>query len=54
MIFRCCFIGSNISGKHVSFEKIVVGPRVSINSQNKKINVARPPDPTANKGDGVH
>jgi hypothetical protein len=49
--FRCCFTGSNILGKYVSFEKIVVRPRVSVSSQNKKIIVARPPDPTANKGD---
>jgi hypothetical protein len=44
-------MGSNILGKHVSFEKIVVGPRVSVSSQNKKIAAARPPDPTANKDD---
>jgi hypothetical protein len=44
-------MGSNILGNHVSFEKIVVGPRVSVSSQNKKITVARPPDPSANKGD---
>jgi hypothetical protein len=44
-------MGSNILGKHVSFKKIVVGPRVSVSSQNKKIAAARPPDPTANKGD---
>jgi hypothetical protein len=37
--------------KHVSFRKIVVGPRVSIISRNKKITAARPPDLTANKGD---
>jgi hypothetical protein len=29
----------------------VVGPRVSVSSQNKKIIVARPLDPTPNKGD---
>jgi hypothetical protein len=29
----------------------VVGPRVSVSSQNKKITAARPPDPTPNKGD---
>jgi hypothetical protein len=29
----------------------VAGPRVSTNSQNKKITAARPPDPTPNKGD---
>jgi hypothetical protein len=44
-------MGSNILGKHVSFKKIVVGPRVSVSSQNKKITTARPPDPTPNKGD---
>jgi hypothetical protein len=44
-------MGSNILGKHVSFEKIVAGPRVSGNSQNKKITAARPLDPTPNKGD---
>jgi hypothetical protein len=48
-------MGSNILGKHVSFEKIVAGPSVSvsisISSQNKKITIARPSDPTANKGD---
>jgi hypothetical protein len=44
-------MGSNILGKHISFKKIVVGPHVSISSQNKKITVARPPDPTPNKGD---
>jgi hypothetical protein len=27
------------------------GPRVSVNSQNKKITAARLPNPTANKGD---
>jgi hypothetical protein len=43
-------MGSNILGKHVSFEKIVVGQRVSVSSQNKKITTARPPDPTPNKG----
>jgi hypothetical protein len=48
---RCCFMVSNILGKHVSFENIVAGPRVSFSSQNAKINVARPPDPTANKDD---
>jgi hypothetical protein len=26
-------------------------PRVNVNSQNKKITDARPPDPTPNKGD---
>jgi hypothetical protein len=30
---------------------MVAGPHVSVSSQNKKITVARPPDPTANKGD---
>jgi hypothetical protein len=29
----------------------VVGPRISFISQNKKITVARLPDPTPNKGD---
>jgi hypothetical protein len=51
MIFRCYFIGSNILWMHISFEKVVDGPRVSISSQNKKITAARPPDLTANKGD---
>jgi hypothetical protein len=40
-------MGSNILVKHISFEKIVVGPRVSVNSQNKK----KTTDPTPNKGD---
>jgi hypothetical protein len=31
-------------------KKIVAGPCVSVSSQNKKITVARPPDPTPNKG----
>jgi hypothetical protein len=31
-------------------KKIVAGPRVSVSSQNKKIIVVRPPDPTTNKG----
>jgi hypothetical protein len=44
-------MGSNILGNHVSFEKIVAGPHVSVSSQNKKITAARPPDPTPNKGD---
>jgi hypothetical protein len=44
-------MGSNILGKHVSFEKIVAVPRVSVNSQNKKITAARLPNPTPNKGD---
>jgi hypothetical protein len=44
-------MGSNILGKHVLFEKIVAGPRVTVSSQNKKITAARLPDPTANKGD---
>jgi hypothetical protein len=44
-------MGSNILVKHVSFEKIVAGPRVSISSQNKKITTARLPDPNANKGE---
>jgi hypothetical protein len=44
-------MGSNILAKHISFEKIVAGPRVSVSSQNKKITAARPLDPTANKGD---
>jgi hypothetical protein len=44
-------MGSNILGKHVSFRKIEAGTRVSVSSQNKKIIVARPPDPTANKDD---
>jgi hypothetical protein len=43
-------MGSKILGKHVSFEKIVAGPRVSVSSQ-KKITAGRPPDPTLNKGD---
>jgi hypothetical protein len=43
-------MGPNILGKDVLFEKRMAGPRVSINSQNKKIIVARPPDPTANNG----
>jgi hypothetical protein len=30
---------------------MVAGPHVSVSSQNKKITVARPPDPTAKKGD---
>jgi hypothetical protein len=44
-------MGSNILGKHVSFEKIVASPHVSVSNQNKKITAARPQDPTANKGD---
>jgi hypothetical protein len=46
-----CFMGSNILGKQVSSEKIVAGPRVTVNSQNKKITVVHRPDPTVNKGD---
>jgi hypothetical protein len=37
MIFRCCFIR----------KKIVVGPRISVSSQNKK----KTADPTPNKDD---
>jgi hypothetical protein len=44
-------MGSNILGAHVSFEKIVAGPRVRVSSQNKNITTARSPDPTPNKGD---
>jgi hypothetical protein len=44
-------MGSNILGKNISFEKIVVGPRVNVSSKNKKIITASPPDPTPNKGD---
>jgi hypothetical protein len=44
-------MGSNILGKHVSFDKIVASPRVSISSQNKKITAARPLNSTPNKGD---
>jgi hypothetical protein len=44
-------MGSNILAKHVLFEKIVVGPHVSVNSQNKKIIVGLLPNPTTNKGD---
>jgi hypothetical protein len=44
-------MGSNILGKHVSFEKIVVGPRVTVSRQNKKITATRQPDPTPNTGD---
>jgi hypothetical protein len=44
-------MGSSILGKHVSFEKIVASPHVSVSSKNKKIIAARPPDPTPNKGD---
>jgi type II secretory pathway component HofQ len=40
-------MGSNKSGKQVSFKKIVTGPRVSVSNQNKKITT----DPTPNKGD---
>jgi hypothetical protein len=36
---------SNILGKQVSFEKIVAGPRVKVNNQNKKITVVHPPGP---------
>jgi hypothetical protein len=32
-------------------EKYIGCPRISVNNQNKNITVARPPDPTANKGD---
>jgi hypothetical protein len=32
-------------------KKIVAGPCVSISMQNKRTTAARPPDPTANKGD---
>jgi hypothetical protein len=35
MIFRCYFVGTNILGKHVSFEKIVVGP-VSVSAAKIK------------------
>jgi hypothetical protein len=31
-------MGSNKSGKQVSFKKIVTGPRVSVSSQYKKDN----------------
>jgi hypothetical protein len=31
-------MGSNKSGKQVSFKKIVTGPRVSVSSQSKKDN----------------
>jgi hypothetical protein len=44
-------MGSNILGKHISFEKIVAGPRVSVSNQNKKITAARLSAPTNNKGD---
>jgi hypothetical protein len=46
-------MGSNNSGKQVSFQKIVTGPRVSVSSQYKKDNRCVPacPDPTANKCD---
>jgi hypothetical protein len=37
-------MGTNILGKHVSLEKIVAAPRVSVSNQNKKIIAA-------NKGD---
>jgi hypothetical protein len=44
-------MGPNILGKHISFEKIVTGPRVSVSSQNKKIIDVCLLDPTPNKGD---
>jgi hypothetical protein len=31
-------MGSNILGKQVSFKKIVMGPRINVNSQYKKDN----------------
>jgi hypothetical protein len=40
-------MGSNNSMKQISFQKIVVGPRVSVSSQYKK----KTADPTPNKGD---
>jgi hypothetical protein len=45
-------MGSNNSGKQVSFQKIVTGLRVSVSSQyKKKITLSARPDPTANKCD---
>jgi hypothetical protein len=35
-------MGSNNSGKQVSFKKIVTGPRIIINSQYKKDNSCLP------------
>jgi hypothetical protein len=43
-------MGSNKSGKPVSFQKNVTGPRVSVSSQYKKETA----DPSPNKGDPVH
>jgi hypothetical protein len=43
MVFRCYFMGSNNSGKQVSFQKkIVTDPRVGISSQYKKDNLRLP------------
>jgi hypothetical protein len=48
MIFRCRFMGSNKSGKQVSFQKQLWQAHVSASEANiKKITV----DPTPNKGD---
>jgi hypothetical protein len=44
-------MGSKILGKHVSFEKIVSSPHVSVSSKNKKIIAARSSDTTPNKSD---
>jgi hypothetical protein len=35
-------MGSNNSGKQVSFQKIVTGPRVNVSSQYKKDNCCLP------------
>jgi hypothetical protein len=42
-------MGSNNSGKRVSFKKIVTGPRVSVTSQYKKDNRCLPVGPNCNK-----
>jgi hypothetical protein len=48
MIFRCCFMGSNKSGKQISFQKKLWEAHASVSAANiKKITA----DPTPNKGD---
>jgi hypothetical protein len=35
-------MGFNILGEHISFEKIVAGPRINVSSQKKKDNRCPP------------
>jgi hypothetical protein len=48
MIFRCCFTGSNKSGKQVSFQKKLWQAHVSVSAANIKKIIT---DPTPNNGD---